>query len=144
MAELTSIAKVKRRLKGDNISIDTILTDAAIQEYIDDVSGEILFELNVTSIDAGTPYYQLASKCATDYAAMYCVVRPSGGVTEGLDYTVDRVRVSKSTQLQARMSIVQKYKRLADEALAKLKRPPSDLPFANTQESVIDADILEG
>jgi hypothetical protein len=139
MAALTNTDKVKRRLG----TIDITLTDQAIQEYIDDVTEEILFELNVDSIAATEARFGLASKCCTDYAAMYALVRPSGGVTEGLDYRIDQVTVNKSKQLQARMTGARRFKELGDIALARLKKPPEDLPFSNTQEAVVIADTLE-
>ena len=125
---LTTPDRVRRRLGYS----DPTLTDTALQEYIDDAQAYIERVTRTTFVPAD-PLYSLARAVCTDIAAIYAVVRPAGGVAEGLDYTVDEVTVKKSKQLESRLRTASQYRISAREGLAALEEDDTSVPKSNTQ-----------
>ena len=132
MTTLTTADRVLRRLGYT----DPSLTTQVIDEYIEDVQAYMENECNKVW-DSTDREFGLARSVCTDGAAMYCVIRPSGGLTEGLNYRVDEVQIQKDSQLRARISLAANFSKVAAKGLASLKSEPDDLPFTNTQESRI-------
>ncbi len=128
MGDLTTPDRVRRRLGY----VDPTLSDQTIQEYIDD-SQAYIERVTRTSFTPTDSRYELARSVCTDLAAWYSVVRPAGGITEGLDYSVDEVKVSKSKQLQARLQTASQYRLSAREGLAALTEDETTVPISNTQ-----------
>ena len=124
---LTTPDRVRRALGY----VDTTLTDQAIWEFIEGATAWIQAETNETYTESH-PLYDLAVLCCTERAAYHCVKRPAGGISEGLDYTVDRFRVSKSKQQDSMKKTAADFEKAANVYLAALKRDSSDVPWSNT------------
>ena len=124
---MTTPSRVRRMLGYT----DTTLTDAAIQEFINGATAWIEKATGEQFTEAHQ-YYELARHCCTYRAAYDCVIRPAGGVTEGLDYTVDRFRVSKSSQQESLKKTAANFEKSANLLLATLKADATDIPISNT------------
>ena len=124
---LTTPDRVRRALGF----VDVTLTDAAIQEFIDGATAWIEAACGETFLDNHTRY-ELARQVCTDRAAYMCVIRPAGGATEGLDYTVDRFHISKSKQQSSMKATAANFEKSADKLLAVLKADNTDIPWSNT------------
>ena len=125
---LTNEDRVRRRLGYT----DPTLTDAALLEYIIDAQAYIYRVTRQSYKENQGWLFQLAQSVCTDLAAYYAVIRPAGGVGEGLDYTVDEVRVNKSSQLDARLRTAEKFRKPAMEGLAALKDDDTSIPYSFT------------
>jgi len=110
---------------------DVTLTDQAIQEFIDGAAAWIEAATGETFTESH-PRYELAGHCCTYRAAYDCVIRPAGGVTEGLDYTVDKFKVSKSKQQESMKKTAANFEKSANLMLATLKSDSTDVPWSNT------------
>jgi len=128
LGDLTTPDRVRRRLGYT----DPTLTDAALQEYIDDAQAYIERVSRKTYVPAD-PLFELARGVCTDMAAIYAVIRPAGGIAEGLDYTVDEVTVKKSKQLESRLRTASQWRISAREGLAALEDDDTALPVSTTQ-----------
>lgn len=117
-----------RRLLGYT---DPTLLDSAIQEFINGATAWIEASIGETMTESH-PRYELARMCCTYRAAYDCIIRPAGGVSEGLDYTVDRFRVSKSKQQDSMKKTAANFEKSANMYLAALKSESSDIPISNT------------
>lgn len=125
---LTTPDRVRRRLGYS----DPTLSDLALQEYIDDAEAYI-FRTVGTTILPNDSRYNLARSVCTDLAAIYAVIRPAGGVAEGLDYRIDEFQVKKSTQLESRLRTASQFRITAREGLAALKEDDTSIPLSTTQ-----------
>jgi hypothetical protein len=111
--------------------VDTTLTDLAIQEFIEIATVWIESETNEQYTESH-PQYILAQGCCIERAAYHCIKRPAGGVTEGLDYTVDRFRVATSASQESKKRTATDFEKSANAYLATLKRDSTDVPWSNT------------
>jgi len=125
---LTTPDRVRRRLGYS----DPTLTDVALQEYIDDAQAFIERATQTIYYPSDTTYALARSVC-TDLAAVYAVIRPAGGIAEGLDYKVDEFQVKKSTQLESRLRTASQFRISAREGLAALKADDTSIPVSTTQ-----------
>lgn len=127
-SDLTTPARVRGRL-GYN---DPTLTTAQIQEYIDDSTAYIQ-RVTRTNYTPSDPLYELARSVCTDLAAVYSIIRPAGGVIEGLDYSIDELKVKKSSQLESRLRTASQFRINVREGLAALGEDEDDVPVSNTE-----------
>lgn len=127
---VTTPTRVRNRLGFQDIN----LTDAILQEYIDDFESWIVQEVGKT-FPSSDPQFELARSVVTDGAAMYSIIRPAGGTAEGLKYKIDEVTIDKSTQLDLKLKTADDYIIQAEKGLATLKKSNAreDLPFSSDQ-----------
>ena len=130
MASLTTPQVVR-----DRIGFTTAdLTDEVLQKYIDDAQAYIEAYANKI-FTVGEPKYKLASAVCSDMAAMYAIVRLSGGKTAGLNYSIDELRIDKKEQLDSRLRIIFELKMRAKENLSLLLEEDILLPTTSTYEA---------
>ena len=127
-SDLTTPERVRNRLGS---SADATLTNQVIQEYIDDATAYI-FRVARKTFTPADALYELARSCCTNIAAMYSIIRPAGGTTDGLDYQIDELRIKKSEQLKARLRTANTFIRQADKELDQLQDDDTDYPQSNT------------
>jgi len=125
---LTTADRVRRRLGYT----DPTLSEQAILEYIADSQAYIYRVTGRSYVPKDGWLYQLAQSVCTDLAAYYAVIRPAGGISEGLDYTVDEITVKKSSQLSSRLKTAEKFRKPAMEGLAALKDDDTSIPYSFT------------
>jgi len=124
---LTTPDRVRRRLGYS----DPTLTEQALIEYIEDAESYIQ-RVTRTLWEPGMDGYTLAVSICTDLAAVYAVIRPAGGLAEGLDYTIDEFTVKKSKQLESRMRTAAQFRQNAKEGLDALAQEDTSVPVSNT------------
>lgn len=110
---------------------DPTLSDLAITEFIEAATTWIETETG-EKYSESHPQYYMARQCCVERSAYHCIKRPAGGVTEGLDYTVDRFRVNKSKQQESAKRTAADFEKAANVYLAALKRDSVDVPWSNT------------
>lgn len=127
VSDLTTPERVLNRMQ----SPDATLTTQIIQEYIDDVTAYIQRVARQTFLTSN-PLYELARKCCTDLSVAYCIIRPAGGTIDGLDYSIDELKVNKSPQVKASLNQAEKYIASAEKDLDQLQDDDTDYPQSNT------------
>jgi len=128
---MTSTLTTPERVRNRMGYSDATLTNQIIQEYIDDATAYIQRVARKTFTPAD-PLYELARSVCTDLATAYAIVRPAGGVIDGLDYTIDELKVKKSEQTKSRQRTVEKFIRFAEKGLEQLQDDDTDYPQSNT------------
>ncbi len=121
------------RVRGRLGYSDPTLTDPVLQIYIDDATAYIQRVTRTTFFET-TALFELARSVCTDMAAIYAIIRPAGGVAEGLDYTIDEFTVKKSKKLESALKTAAQFRINAREGLAALEADETDVPISNTQE----------
>jgi hypothetical protein len=124
---LCTVDQVRRALGYTDVT----LTDQAIQKFIEIASQWIATETGETYTESHTDYV-LAQGCCIERAAYHCIKRPAGGVTEGMDYTVDRFRLSTSKSQESKKKTAADFEKSANVYLATLKKDSTDVPWSNT------------
>lgn len=124
---LTTPDRVRNRLGYS----DPTLTDETILEFIADSQAYIQRVTRTTFITSNS-LYELARSICTDLAAVHAIIRPAGGVIEGLDYTVDEITIKKSKQLEARLRTASQFRINVREGLAALEEDEDDVPVSTT------------
>lgn len=119
------------RVRGRMIQTDAQLTTQDIQIYIDDVTSYIQ-RVARTTFTTTHPLYELARTAATDLAAAYCIIRPAGGSIDGLNYSIDELKVNTSEQVKAKLNSAEKYIKFAEKYIEELKDDDTDYPQSNT------------
>lgn len=112
--------------------VDITLTDATIQEFIDDAQAYAERFCGRIFMPADDDY-GLAVSVVTDIAAMYCIIRPAGGQSEGIQYTIDELTIKKDKQLEMKLRTADKFKAQADAGLNALKTETQDLVTSSDQ-----------
>jgi hypothetical protein len=102
-----------------------------IEDYIEYSSGYIE-NYTRTKYLTNDPLYVTAQACATYMAALCAVIRPLGGATDGVDYTIDEITIKKSTQGKMRLSTADKFSKQGKMYLDALMVDVSDVPESNT------------
>ena len=124
---LTTVDRVLRVLGY----VDESLTEAMINDYIE-YSSEYIQTKMRTTYPPSNPLFGTARACATYMAALCAVIRPSGGSTDGLDYTIDEITIKKSTQGKMRLSTATKLSKQGQTYLDGLATDVVDVPESNT------------
>lgn len=127
MPDLTTPARVLRALGY----VDVTLTEQMILDYIE-YSSAYIENVTRTVYTTSHPLYSTARACATYMAALCAVIRPLGGSTDGLDYTIDELTIKKSTQGKMRLSTADKFTKQGKMYLDALIIDVSDIPESNT------------
>lgn len=125
---LSTPDRVRRRLGY----ADPTLNDTALNEFIDDATAYIQRVTRTVFVEAD-PLYELARSICTDLAAVYAIIRPAGGVIEGLDYKIDEIQVKKSSQMESRLRTASQFRINVREGLAALEEDEDDVPLSNTE-----------
>ena len=112
---------------------DPSLSNTALDEFIADTEAYIQRVTRTTYVPADGVLYDTAVGAATVGAAIRAIIIPLGGVVEGLDYTVDEIKISKSKQLTARLSTASQYRIDFRNYLSSLARDDTSVPVSNTQ-----------
>jgi len=126
-SDLTTPERVRNRMGY----ADAALTNQVIQEYIDDVTAYIQRVARQTFYTT-SPLYELARSVCTDLSAAYAIIRPAGGSIDGLDYSIDELKVKKSEQTKARLNTAKEFIRTAEKGLEQLQDDDTDYPQSNT------------
>ena len=124
---LTTVDRVLRVLGYT----DPTLTESMILDYIE-YSSEYIQNVTRTVYRTTNSLYGTARACATYMAALCAVIRPLGGATDGLDYTIDEMAIKKSTQGKMRLSTADKFSKQGQMYLEALRVDVSDVPESNT------------
>lgn len=127
MADLTTPDRVLRALGY----VDVTLTEQMVLDYIEYAS-EYIQTITRTTYKTTDTLYGTARACATYMAAVSAVIRPLGGSTDGLDYSIDEVSIKKSTQGKMRLSTAANLRAEGKMYLAALHIDVSDVPESNT------------
>lgn len=127
MPDLTTPDRVLRALGY----VDVTLTEAMLLDYIE-YSSAYIENITRTVYATTHPLYATARACATYMSALLAVIRPLGGSTDGLDYTIDEVTIKKSTQGKMRLSTADKFSKQGKMYLDALRVDVSDVPESNT------------
>lgn len=124
---LTTPDRVRTRLGY----ADPTLTDNALNEFIDDSTAYIQRVTRKVFVESD-PLFELARSVCTDLSAVYAIIRPAGGVIEGLDYRIDELQVKKSSQMESRLRTASQFRINVREGLAALEEDEDDTPVSNT------------
>ena len=127
MADLTTVDRVLRVLGY----VDVTLTEAMVDDYIE-YSSEYIQAITRTQYKTTHSLYGTARACATYMSALCAVIRPLGGSTDGLDYSIDEITIKKSTQGRMRLSTANEMRTQGKMYLDALKVDISDVPESNT------------
>lgn len=127
MTYITTPDRVRNRLGYS----DPTLTDEALLEFIGDAQAYIS-QVTRTTFTVANPLYELARSVCTDLAAVHAIIRPAGGVIEGLDYTIDEITIRKSKQMEARLRTASQFRINVRDGLAAMQEDDTDIPVSNT------------
>ena len=124
---LTTPQRVRNRLGYS----DPTLTNDVLEEFIDDATAYIQ-RVTRTVFVSSNPLYEMARAVCTDLSAVYAIIRPAGGVIEGLDYSIDEITIKKSSQMESRLKTASQFRINVREGLAALEEDEDDVPMSNT------------